>query len=524
VFINNRLVCVAEITCVKPHWGSNSVHGRTGKISAQTYTEIHAERPAHLWDKPVARAYMNESIHTIVRDLINRTPGAIHYTVRHREFPEGAAREYQKFLSRKTPENELQRSGIQIGQWVSSNRIDYSQAYAKDGDTISGLKVDGVPWPDVRLMLIDAEETARNAHATKRHPEVALWTDERYLAGPYKRKADAARDQLAFFIDTYGIDAIELNPHRNTAGEFDDRVDSYGRYLGLVYGGGICFNAALVEYGLADVFLYEDGRYLDPDLQLKDFFSYAKQSSDSVEPVNVHITRLDVKAPLYETLTALAYAARGYVWSVAPDGAVTFRQADIPDRVIYLQPERMTAALGACTETVVNRIHFQGNPVEGPLQKTYFRDPSQRVFGAKTARLDYFGISRESDADALVAGILDDVAYPEAAGSMVFHAIDTNIAVGDLLELRGDTISRQTERLEEEWGNLLATRYVGRVKHVGYTITGEFITTEVQFTSPLRSVDTPLALMVRSQPAQTALYQFRLDDNGVGLDLGFHLD
>src|SRR5690606_41998302 len=62
-----------------------------------------------------------------------------------------------------------------------------------------------------------------------------------------------------------------------------DRVDAYGRYIGLVYGGGLCFNAAMVEQGLADVYLYEDGRYHDPAMRLKEYYSYRQPCGDSIE-------------------------------------------------------------------------------------------------------------------------------------------------------------------------------------------------------------------------------------------------
>ena len=69
--------------------------------------------------------------------------------------------------------------------------------------------------------------------------------------------------------------------HKDASGEFDDRVDAFGRYLGLVFGGGECFNAAQVENGHAEVFLFDDGKFLAPELELKDFFSYAGVHTDS---------------------------------------------------------------------------------------------------------------------------------------------------------------------------------------------------------------------------------------------------
>ena len=184
-------------------------------------------------------------------------------------------------LARCTSDNALEIGGITKGQWVGAARIDASEAYAKDGDTISGLKVDGVSWPDVRLMMIDAEETSLNSHAKKRHPETALWSSERYANSGYKLFADRAKALLQQLLETKGISHIELNPHRNNNGAFDDRVDAYGRYIGRVFGGSECFSAALVEQGLADVYLYEDGTYHVPEHHLKDFFSYTKENTKS---------------------------------------------------------------------------------------------------------------------------------------------------------------------------------------------------------------------------------------------------
>jgi hypothetical protein len=50
------------------------------------------------------------------------------------------------------------------------------------------------------------------------------------------------------------------------------------------------------------------------------------------------------------------------------------------------------------------------------------------------------------------------------------------------------------------------------------------VETVAALTSPLRSVDEPVGFMVRSQPGASTLFQFRLDDETVGLDLGYHLD
>src|SRR5262249_20144063 len=141
------------------------------------------------------------------------------------------------------------------------------------------------------------------------------WTNDQYAASGFKQRAAASKASLQLLIDAHGIDYIELNPHRNSAGEYDDRVDVYGRYVGLVFGDGQCFNAAQVELGHADVYLYQDGRYHDPAMALKDFYSYGVANLDSIEEVGASLIAYDASAGLLEAFTTLAYAARGYVWS-----------------------------------------------------------------------------------------------------------------------------------------------------------------------------------------------------------------
>lgn len=516
--------CEARIVSVEPHWTDAHRRFLDRYVSLDAFTTFEAERRADAGDGMVSRAYVNRAVDAIVKDAIQRALGRVHYRVAHTEYPDGAAREYRKFAARRTLENELEPGGIGSGQWAGPERIDAEGAYAKDGDTIAGLVVDGVPWPDLRLMLIDSEETSRNSHAVKRHPETAAWTDARYDVSGYKRRADAAKAALQDLVDVHGIDYIELNPHQDASGAFDNRVDAYGRYIGLVYGGELCLNAAMIELGHADVYLYEDGRYLPPELELKDFFSYAAPASESIEPVPGYLHSLDVKASLFETLTALAYAARGYVWSLEMDGAVRFRPANAPDRVYYLEPGRTGAALGSDSAGLANVIYFAGNPIAGDLRKTYTRPAAVSEYGVSAARFQYFALSREEDADALVSGLLDDVAYPATAGRILFPYGDADIRAGDIVEIRGPLVRRMTRRVAGEWGDRYADRLTGRVKCVRHQIAGRRVSTTAELTSPLRSVEDPLHYIVRSQPGPTVLYQFRLDDSGVGLDLGYHLD
>ena len=524
VLVDGQAFCDAYVERLEPSWGDIRRLILDQYVTFHEVIEVAAARAAGDGNTAVNWAYKNRRIDVIVKHAVNIALGAVHYLVAHGAYPDGAEREYQKFLSRKTAENELEIGGISSGQWVGSNRINMSGVYAKDGDTIAGLVVDGVAWPDLRMMLIDCEETSRNSHAVDRHPEVAFWTDAEYAASRYKIRADAATAALQEFITTKGIDFIELNPHQNASGEYDDRVDAYGRYLGLVYGGGECFNAGLVELGHADVYLYADGAYLVPELELKDFFSYTGENSDSVETASGALGRLDASGGIYEILTMLAYAGGGYVWSAAPDLAVRFRKADHVDHVVIFDPTRMGVTLRSDSDEIGNIIYFSGNPLVGSLNKTYVRSASIDEFGPWARDFDYFGLVLEEDATQLATGMLDDLAYPEPRGEMEFFQGTNAIRVGDIVELRGVPLRRLDREVSGEWGDRFAGKLVGRVREVKHRLTGKRVSTRIRFTSPLRSVAEPLSFMVRSQPGEHILYQFRLDDAAVGLDMGYHLD
>jgi hypothetical protein len=448
----------------------------------------------------------------------------VHYTVDHNAYPDGAEREYDKFQARRTETNELEIGGISEGQWVGAARIDATGAYAKDGDTIAGLVVDGEAWPDVRFMMIDCEETSLNSHAVSRHPEVADWDAARYARSGYKVKADAATDFLQLLMDTKGIDYIELNPHRDANGEFDDRVDAFGRYIGLVYGGGECFNAALVEQALADVYLYQDGKFHVPEMALKEFFSYRGEVMDSIEETTAVLSEFDVDGGLFEVLTALAYAARGYIWSVSPEGAVTFREAQRPDNVAFFRRHRNGLTYGADGDSIANFLVIQGSPETGTLDKSYVIGDSADRFGLRARFLDYFSLNREEDADQLAAGLLDDLAYPEVIGEVVFFQGLADIDVGDLIEFRDGNLRRVDPPLDGEWDNRFDGRLIARIKEVTHRFTGRHVETKLRLTSPLRSVANPISFITRSQPPAGNLFQFRLDEEAVGLDLGYHLD
>ncbi|HOV72995.1 MAG TPA: thermonuclease family protein [Candidatus Hydrogenedentes bacterium] len=523
VWVEGELFCEAPVTVINPQWGDMQ------KLILDRYVTFHemlafeAERTWADVDGAVPAGFANAAIGDIVKALINRTPGDVHYRVAHGAYPDGAQREWNKFLARRRPENEMGMGGISEGQWVGPVRIDASNAYAKDGDTLSGLIVDGVSWPDLRLMLVDAEEPALNSHARNIHPETSDWTDARYAISGYKVRADAATAALQTLIETKGVEYIELNPHRDTTGAFDDRVDRYGRYLGMVYGGGECFNAALIEKGHGTVYLWQDGKFLEPDLELKDFFSYAGPSEDSIEPIATVLTGYGVTGSLFEALTQLAYLAEGCVWSIGPDMAVSFRRAAV-ERVLCHDPAIMGAGLAADADSIANVLLFSGNPAPAGLSKTYRRYASMRLYGDRVGRLRCHAIAYEDDADRLVRGLLDDLAYPNRSGFVLFHAGDAAIRQGDLVELRGAPLRRLDPAAADEWGGRFAGRIVARARSVTHRFHGKHVRTIVRFEAPLRTVANPLSFMARGQESATELYQFRLDDATVGLDMGYHLD
>ncbi|MFP4502227.1 MAG: thermonuclease family protein [Candidatus Hydrogenedentota bacterium] len=524
VYFNDVLHAECEITSVSPEWSD------LRKLILERYVNFHevlafeAETPANPGNTRVSRTYTNQSITNIVKDIINSAPGAIHYYVAHTAYPDGAQREYTKFLGRKTTENELEAGGIASGDWVAAGRMDLAGAYAKDGDTIAGIVVDGAAWPDVRLMMIDCEETARNSHAISRHPEVADWTNAQYNASGYKLRADAATAFLQSLLDTHGIDFIELNPHRNAAGEYDDRVDAYGRYIALVYGGGLCFNAAQVEQGHADVYLYEDGRYHVPEMALKDYYSYSAPHTDSVHAGGAHLAQFDASGGVLELLTALCYAAGGYVFSVGLEHGVAMYPAGTPDRTLFYDPVTIGVAFGADAGDMVNMLTVAGNPFHGEISAVYCRPDSVDRYGLRARTLPFYSISHTQDATPLANGLLADLAYPAPVGVITFFQGDAALRAGDLIELRGAPLRHQTPPLPDAYDDRYGGRLVARVHTVRHKIHGRHVTTTAELTSPLRSVTNPLSYMVRSQEAASELFAFRLDDPLVGLDMGLHLD
>lgn len=524
VFLEDELFCEAMITDVRPQWSDTRKLILDRFVRFHEVIEFEAELEARDGNGQVSRAYQNRTVDQIVKSAINSALGPVHYLIDHGVYPHGAEREDAKFVARKNAGNELEVGGISTGQWVDSSRMDLTNAVAKDGDTISGLVVDGITWPDLRLMLIDSEETSRNSHGFSLHGEVEGWSAAQYDASGYRVKADAATDFLQNLIDTKGIDFIELNPHRDAAGAFDDRVDVFGRYLGLVYGDGECFNAAMVETGNATVYLFDGGRFLVPELELKDFYSYVAPNTSSIEASTASLVSYDVTNGIYEVLTALAYVAGGYVWSVDVDLAVTFRKMDRADRVEFFDRLNHAVTLGSDSAEVANAIALKGNPVQSTVDKLVLNGPSVDEYDFHLRFLEYFSITVQEDGDKLVDGLLEDVAYPTPSGEVVFLQGEASARVGDVLELRGGDLRRLEREISGEWGDRFTGRLVGRVREVTHEIRGRLIETMVGLTSPLRSVDNPVSFIVRSQPSAETLFQFRLDDATVGLDLGYHLD
>ncbi len=524
VLLDDVLAASARVVEARPAWGDTRRLILDRYVDFQELLAFVAERDRSEENRRVARSHKNQRVDALVRDVLNSTLGPVHYSVAHTSYPDGAEREYGKFSARRAWTDALEIGGITTGQWVDAIRIDLTGAEAKDGDTISGLVVDGVAWPDLRLMMIDCEETSLNSHAIKRHPEIVAWTSDQYDLSVYKRRADAAKARLQSFMDVHGIDYIELNPHQDASGAFDDRTDAFGRYLGLVYGGGQCFNAAMVEEGHADVYLYDDGRYHVPEMALKEFYSYTGPHEASVEPCSALVGAFEARGGALEVLTALAALGGGYVFRVDTSGVVHFQRGDRIDHVVTLDPVHTGVELGRDVRGLVNLLRIQGDPMHGGVDGYHDEDNSIDVFGTHFRYFAYFALSQTDDAERLAEGLLRDLAWPARVGRALFHRGVAAIDVGALLEFRGEVLVERDAPLAEVWGEDLGERLVGRVSRVVHRIAGESVETRLDLTSPFRSVANPLSFITRSQDSLSAFFQFRLDDASIGLDTGFHLD
>jgi len=524
VYLEGRLEVQVPVRVVDPQWGEQKKLVLDRFVNFRKIIEVDARRDYDETNVLLTKAYTSKEVSEIVRDAVESVTGEIHYLVDHESYPDGAEREFGKFMDRLVWMAEFPVGSVESGEYVGGSRIDVSGVYAKDGDTIAGLVVDGEDWPDLRLMMIDTEELSINTHTIKVHPEVATWTDEKYARSGYKFSADRATEALQSLIDTKGIQYIELSWHRDATGQFDNRVDAYGRYIGLVYGGGECFNAAMVELGHSEVYLYGDGAYNPPEMKLKEYYSYVGANVNSVETTSASLSNLDLHNGIYEVLTLLAYAAGGYVWSIDQNEAVTFRKVVGPDRVIFYDPKKHAISLRSDSSGVVNRIQLLGNPVGGQFGKSYTNTSSAEEFGYRERTLELFSVSQEQDADVIVWGLLDDVAYPDQCGVLTFLDGDASVAPGEIVEIRGDGIDRITRRVAGEYGDLFPDGHVFRVALKETLIRNESVETRCYLAPVIRSVAAPLGFIVRSQPSAETFFQFRLDDEAVGLDMGFHLD
>jgi hypothetical protein len=523
-FLDGELQADVPIHTIDPQWGDIDRVILRRLVEFPEVLEVKGQQNFSTWNSTLTKAYVGAEISEMVKDAVSSVTGPLHYLVDHTAYPAGAQREYQKFLDRKGSLDELPVGGISSGHYVGSARIDISAAYAKDGDTIAGLEVDGVPWPDLRLMMIDTEEMSINSHTTKTHPEVATWSAEQYDASGYKQRAQAATDALQNLIDTYGIDYIELNWHRNAEGEFDDRVDAYGRYIGLVYGGGECFDAAMVELDHSDVYLYSDGTYLPSEMRLKEYFSYVGPAADSVKSTDVYLSAMDFENGIFGVLTMLAYAA-GYVWRITVDGAVHFNAPDRPAAVWHYGIHRGAVSFRSDSRPVVNTIYLSGNPLSGLFKKTYTRTDSIDEFGTKSRSAPVYFLSVGADADKMAPNMLDDLAYPTPEGTLTDYGGNlAGLSVGELIEVRGGGVRRLTRELPGEWGGRFPGRHVFAVSRKTILVRNDRVDVKFNLTSPLRSVESPLTFMTRNQPAAANLYEFRLDADSVGLDFNYHID
>jgi hypothetical protein len=192
--------------------------------------------------------------------------------------------------------------------------------------------------------------------------------------------------------------------------------------------------------------------------------------------------------------------------------------------VVFFDAVRTGIGLGSDSGSLGNILYFQGNPVTSVLSKTYWRDASIEAYKEHIRRLSYFSISLEQDADKLAFGLLNDLAYPEPCGFIQFFQGNAAVRLGEIVEVRDGPLCRLERIVSGEWDDRFVGKLIGRACRVSHRFTGRHVSTTVWLTSPFRSVAEPLRFIVRSQESATSLYQFRLDEAMVGLDMGNHLD
>lgn len=212
-FLDGELQADVPVHAVDPQWGDIDRWILRRLVEFTETVEIEGRHDFSEWNSTLVKGYVGTEISEMVKDAVSSVTGRIHYLVDHAAYPDGAQREFQKFLARIDGLDELPVGDVSTGHYVGSDRIDVASAYAKDGDTIAGLEVDGAPWPDVRMMMIDTEEMSINSHAAKIHPEVESWSAAEYETSGYKQRAQAATDALQDLIESKGIDYTQSS-HR----------------------------------------------------------------------------------------------------------------------------------------------------------------------------------------------------------------------------------------------------------------------------------------------------------------------
>jgi hypothetical protein len=286
----------------------------------------------------------------------------------------------------------------------------------------------------------------------------------------------------------------------------------------------MCWNAALIEAGHSDVYLHADGAYLAPEMALKEFYSYMGPSKSSIADASTLVSHLDFVGSVHELITMAGYLAEGFAWHIDARGAVHFRSPAGITRVVYHDPLQRGVALGSRSDGIVNTIHFEGNPIYSTLAKSYARWASVDALGPREKTLPAYAIVHENDSDLLAESLLNDLAYPEPDGSISFYHGDPSIGAGDAIEVRGQPFRKLEFALAGQWGGMHEGKLVGRVREVTHRFMGRRMETRARLTSPQRSVSDPMAFMTHSQPTESSLFQLRLDDANVGVDLGYHLD
>ncbi|MFP4192543.1 MAG: hypothetical protein ACLFU6_10775 [Candidatus Hydrogenedentota bacterium] len=522
VYIGGQRFCRAPVRRVTPEWGDQQKLIIDRFLDFQALVGFEAAWEGSEADSEVSGGYINARVDRIVRDLVNRAPGPVHYTIAHGAFPDGAEREHGKFLARKTAGGELPYQSVASGHWVGPDRIDASEAYAKDGRTIAGLIVDGEPWPDLRLLMVDAESPELDGDAMARHPETAAWSPARYAASAYGLQGVDAKAALQALLDAHGVSFLELNDGQDLTGAYVGRTDGAGRYLGMAHGGGLNFNAAQIEQGYGGVHLHGDGSILPPDWTLKEFFSYRGEAKESIQDIPKTMKRFEAAGELSGALTLLAYAA-GAVWGMDAEACVHFRAPDAADRVVFHEPSTTAVGYGESRAGLINSVQLRGHPNSG-AEALFTRGPSVDAFGLHWDELDAPGLEREHELAALAKGMLDDLAYPMVEGEVLWFEGDAGVGPGELLALRGEPLRALRWPVEGRWGGRFTDKLIARVERVTHRFTGRRVRTSAALTSPLRSAGSPLRAMAHAHRPARELLRFALDEPGVGLDLGYHVD